>query len=241
MRFQWSSTVVGVLACVAGVAVIASIAYVSRTGEGGIRSIATPRATATKRDAKPSHDLPKPTQKNQTVAALNYPTASADLPSTIAIKYNSNEDKTEMVLRLAGLGLRADSRSRATDAAFRITSEFHGAQRDPNSGELSVVCAVVVTSSSGGVLALGSIPPDIVADGVSLPTRPIQNASRTHVIEREGAVFHETVRFKLETEQVLALAAAKQATIRVGSAEVILDSRHMADVKEFAARMNPRL
>jgi hypothetical protein len=162
------------------------------------------------------------------------------LPPTISVKYDPKDGKTEMVLRLSGLNVQCKSGAGVTESAFRVTSEFHGTQRDPNVGELSVVCAVVVTSKSGGLLAMGSTPPDIVADGVSLPTRPIQNTAKSHVIERVGALFHETVRFKLDTEQLLALASAKQASVRIGSVEVLLDQRHLADVKEFAARMNPR-
>lgn len=182
----------------------------------------------------------EPSKKQQRAAEYNYPTPSAALPKSIAVSYDPGKDRTTMTLMLAGMPVSVPSAYRTTGPSFQIISEFAGQSRKPDAGELSVRCLFSATTTTPGVLAPSSPIATFTADGTSFESRPPPSNKAPFRSESSPAGTREIVEFRLSTSGLIALAHAKSVSAQIGTATLTFSPSQISDLREFAARMNPR-
>lgn len=182
----------------------------------------------------------EPSKKQQRAAEYNYPTPSAALPKSIAVSYDPGKDRTTMTLTLAGMVVNVPSAYRITGPGVQIISEFAGQSRKPDAGELSVRCLFSATTTTPGVLAPSSPIATFTADGTSFESRPPPSNKSPFRSESSPAGTREIVEFRLSTSGLIALAHAKSVSAQIGTATLTFSPTQISDLREFAARMNPR-
>lgn len=208
-------------ACACATVVVASLAYAGLRMAG--HKAAHPQSPAASR-----------------VAALEYPAPSPTLPATIKVAHSDTRDRTSMTLELRSLTPAPAQGYRISNTRLRFVSRYDGAARDAEHPELSVQCTLSLDSSTPGALAV-SKPGGFIADGTPVATRFAKGGDPPYSSKVTKGVCHETLRFKLDTAALVALANAKQATARFGVVELKLSAPQLHDLREFAARMNPRV
>lgn len=189
--------------------------------------------------ARSGAGLAKPNAKQQAAALFEYPRASSDIPKAITTEYSVARDRSTMTLVLEGLAVGAPTGFRATGASLAVRSEFPGRSRDPDRGELSVRMDLSVRSKPAGVLAPSSPIAEFEADGHAFRARGPSDHTSGYRAAKDDA--RESIEFRLSTKDLLALTHANSATLKAGAAVVTLSSHDLSLLREFAARMNPRL
>lgn len=209
------------IAAAAGTAVVASLAYAGlrMAGHGGTR---------------------RPSSAAAKARSVEFPPPSPSLPATIKVTHSDTRDRTSMTLDLRPLSATGPQGYRISNARLRLVSRYDGAARDAEHPELSVQCMLTLDTSSPGALAV-SKPGEFLADGASIRTRFAPGGDPPYSSKSSKGVCHETLRFKLDTPALVRLAAAAQATARFGVVDVKLSAAQLHDLREFAARMNPRV
>lgn len=189
--------------------------------------------------AKSGVGATKPTAKQQAAALFDYPSASADMPKAITIEYTVAKDRSIMTLELDGLAVRAPSGFQTTAASLAVRSEFSGRARDPRKGELSVRMILSVHSNPAGALAPSSPIAEFETDGHKSQARgPSDHSSGYHAAKGNAP---ESLEFRVSTKDLLAIAHANTARLKAGAVVITLSSHELSLLREFVARMNPRL
>jgi hypothetical protein len=172
-------------------------------------------------------------------ASPEYPTAGPKVPSSIEFKYDGASDRTRMVLTLKNMEVKARSGFGAADTRLVITSSYEGSARAPDRHETSVSCKLSAKVAAPGLFSYVGSLGELTADGRAVPVREDvkKGEEAGQPIQSSGGV--ETVRFKLDTEDLLALASAGSVAGRFGAMEFSLTASNLKDLREFAAQMNP--
>lgn len=177
---------------------------------------------------------------NRRAAGLEYPPSTGTLPPTISVEYLPKKDRTEMELTLASLQAGTPSGS-PRNVTLRMKSEFQGKARAADHGEASVIVTVTCESTSSGLLAMGSKLPVCALKNAVISARALRNVDESYHSHRKDQVTHETAKFKLETPDLIQIAGADHAELTVGRVTITLTQAHLADIREFVARMKPGL
>lgn len=163
---------------------------------------------------------------------LSYPSAGGQ-PKTMEIAYDPVAGRTGMRLRLSGL--RITGRGAGGGAMLHLTSTFEGRERARDNPEGSVDGALVVQTARSGALAYSGPPGTVTVDGRTTPLRePADGAAYL------PGVPEESVRFRFPTADLVAAATSERVVLTFGTVEVELSDQALADLREFAARLNPR-
>lgn len=189
--------------------------------------------------ARSGASVGKSTAKQQAAAMFEYPTPSDNMPKAITTDYSVAKDRSTMTLALGSLPANAPIAFRTAGASLVIRSEFSGRTRDPSQGELSVRMTLSVKSIPAGVLAPSSPIAEFVANGHAFHTRGPSDHSSGYRTAKANAP--ESLDFRVSTKDLIAIAHANSATLKAGAAVVTLSSHEMSLLREFVARMNPRL
>jgi hypothetical protein len=178
-------------------------------------------------------------KKDQGLLALAYPKSSGALPKTVQVRYDPTSDRTQMTLQFTGLRAASGGAGALT---LTLTSSHKGKVRASDNPEGSVDASAVATSTSPGALAFAGSPGVIVVDGQ--PTDLIEPASGGAYLSApaQGGT-EETVRCRIPTPAVVAAANAATGgggvVLRFGGKEFALSPAQIADLREFAARLDP--
>jgi hypothetical protein len=176
--------------------------------------------------------------KDQALLALPYPPRSASAPASIRSAYDSANDRTTMTLSLPGL--RADPPVPGVAAlTLSLTSSFAGRERAPDKPEGSADASLSAVCQSPGALAFSGPPGTLTADGADLPLREASGKNHYNSTPAPGGV-EESVRFRVNTPDLVAAANAQQVALTIGRVRVPITGQALSDLREFAARMNPR-
>lgn len=179
------------------------------------------------------------TSKQAEAAGLTYFVPTGKPTESISTAFDQATGRTRMTVTLRNLSIAGAGSYKARDAEVRLTSSFKGTVRKPTKGEASVDGAMSVHSNLPGLLAPSVPPGTFQIDGQQITTRRLSKSGQDYTSARsEGGVF-ESLAFKLDTRGLLALGAAPSARARFGLLEVTLSPAQIADLREFAARMNP--
>lgn len=181
----------------------------------------------------------KTIEKQKAVAALMYPRASPICPPSIKIAYDDIKDRTRMTLTWSGLSATA-SGYRLSNATLRLTSEFAGEVRPVDAGELSVQGVLTAVSIPEGGLAAGVPPVEFTVDGLAIEAKPATAGKSGYSSKAKSDGSHESLAFKVRTQDLITMASAKSLKWKAGVAECAVSSSQVADLREFVARMNPR-
>jgi hypothetical protein len=167
--------------------------------------------------------------------ALPYPTSTGARPATMEVTYDAASGRTSMTMRLDGLRATGRRAAGVGGATLHLTSSHKGRVRGPDDPEGSVDGSFEVRTSTPGVLAYSGPPGTATADGRAAPLRPPKSGEAYSSAGRE-----ESVRFRWPTEDLVRAANSGAVSMTFGGIEVELSRAHLADLREFAARLNPR-
>jgi hypothetical protein len=169
--------------------------------------------------------------------ALAYPASSGVQPRTLEVLYDGANDRTTMTLRLTGM--RTSGGTPVSAVTLHLTSMHKGRIRPADDPEGSVDGRIVVQTSSPGILAYSGAPGRFIIDGQPTPLRePSGKGGYTSARIPGGA--EESVRFRFPTEQLIAAAQSSSFSLSFGKMEIEVAGQQLADLREFAARLNPR-
>lgn len=206
-----------------------------------VAAIALRPISGTRGSAKrtPSEVSARTIEKQKAVAGLAYPQASAICPLSIKIVYDDVKDRTRMTLTWSALSATA-SGYRLSNATLRLNSEFVGKVRPADTGELSVQGVLTAVSIPEGGLAAGSPPAEFTVDGTVIEAKPATAGKSGYSSKAKSDGSHESLAFKVRTQDLITMASAKSLKWKAGVAECAVSSSQVADLREFVARMNPR-
>ena len=174
---------------------------------------------------------------DEQLLALDYPASKGALPRTIEIVHEGGTGRSLMMLTLTGLPVRGPGASGVTSATLYLTSSYPGRTRPRDNPEGSVDGSVAVRASSAGLLAFSGPPGTIAIGDRALDLRPADG--KQHYVSAEEGDGEEIVRFKFPTEHLVAGATAGGFTMSFGRIEIDISGEHHADLREFAARLDP--
>jgi hypothetical protein len=180
-----------------------------------------------------------PTAKQVEYASLNYPSSSGRLPESIKSSYDPVKNRTQMTLSLRNLSVASSGNFKAQGVEIRLASEFKGQTRPAEKAESSIDGVITTRSNIAGLLATSSPPGIVTADGQALSTREASKKHSGYTSTKAGDGTTESVVFKIDTKDLLTVAAASSVRARFGLLEVILSPAQIADLREFTARLNP--
>lgn len=210
---------------------LAGVGYALLAGGGG----------ATR--AKPAHGFaPKagePTAKEKRVAEMAYPASSGALPGTITSVFDPVKNRTKLTASFKDVRVAGPAGTRISGAELKVVSQFEGAERKPGQGELSVQCVLSLDTSMPGVLAPSSPPGEMLADGKPIKLRVSMPGESGYKSKPKNGGSHESLAFRLGTPDLLAIVKSKSVTGTLAGASFALTPAQLADLREFAARMNP--
>ncbi len=172
--------------------------------------------------------------------AMAYPESSGTQPKSIEIVHDGATDRTTMTLRLEGLRAVAASDGRAVGGAatIHLTSSHKGQTRATDNPEGTIDGSVVIRGVAPGTLAFSGDAGKVSADGREMTLRSAGKNAYTSV---KGPGGHdETLRFKFATKDLVATATSGSAAFTFGTLRVDLGRAALADLREFAARLNPK-
>lgn len=219
---------------VGGLIIVAALAIIYLA----IRPTSAKASPATANKAGPIATA-EPTKKQRVAAEFAYPTSTGRLPSTVKISTDAEKARTRMTLTLGNLGAAIPASYKTNAPTLKIVSEYHGAGRRPDMGELSVQCTMSIVSVPAGVLASSSPPAVFTADGQTINARPVSSTSPGYKSKPQPDGSHESLAFKLDTKHLIALANAKSVSAKIGDISLRLSPAELADLREFVARMDP--
>jgi len=214
-----------VLRSVAAAACIAAI-----VGLGGC-SDDEARAKAAKKAAK--------AQREGRLLAMEYPRSTGVQPRSMEISYDGAADRTFMTLRLTGMRVGGGGASSVSSATLHLTSNHKGRTRPTDNPEGSVDGGLIVQTSSPGVLAYSGPPGRVTIGGETLPLKDASGKDE-YSSTKKGSGAEEIVRFRFPTEHLISAATSGGFTMSFGTVQLEISGQNLADLREFAARMNPR-
>ena len=141
------------------------------------------------------------------------------------------------MLRLTGLQVSGASQVR--EATLYLTSEHKGRERARDNPEGSVDGSLSVLAAAAGVLAYSGAPGEWLVDGEKMPLREASGKD-PYTSRAAAGGFEETVRFRAPTESVVAAANGGSAALVIGTVRIELTTQQHAELRELAARLNPR-
>lgn len=144
-----------------------------------------------------------------------------------------------MAIELSGLSATCASGYRADKTAMKLTSFHSGRRRASNAGEASVDGLITVVTPTAGVLA-GSLPPVVFVIGSDrIEAKTPISSSEMYTSRKKPDGVHESLRFRIQTEDLVRIATATSIVAECGVAKIRLSEHQIADLREFVARMNP--
>ncbi len=177
--------------------------------------------------------------QDEQLLALPYPTSTGRQPATMTLSYDDATGRTNATLRLTGLRVSGRRASNVSGATLHLTSSYKGHERAPDNPEGSVDGSIIVQTSAPGVLAFAGPPGTVTADGRITPLK--KASGKDGYSSADGPSGRdEVVRFRFPTEDVVAAAHSSRVTISFGGIEIELSGAHLTDLREFAARLNPK-
>jgi len=179
---------------------------------------------------------------NRQVEALGlaYPASKGTLPASITISYNAHKDRTKMTLELRKVPTDPGSAAGVSDVIIKLMSEYDGRTRPADRGESSVDGVVIVKCKAPGPLVVSGAPGAFEADGQSVHLHPPAKDKPAYSSETQPDHVKETLAFRVRTAGLLKVAQAKSVTASFGSVRVHLTEEQLGDLREYAARMNPK-
>lgn len=170
--------------------------------------------------------------------ALPYPPSSGSQPASLGFMYDDATGRTSMTLHLKGLRAGGRRASNVSAVALHLTSSYKGRERARNNPEGSVDGSLVVRTSAQGVLAYSGPPGMVTAGGRTTPLKgPSGKGAYTPAPSGGG---EEVVRFRFPTEDLVSAVNSDAFTMAFGGIEIELSGAALSDLREFAARLNPR-
>jgi hypothetical protein len=179
-------------------------------------------------------------EREAELLAMQYPASTGVLPATIAISYDSATDRTFMTLKLAGLRVSGRGAQGVSAATLVLTSSHKGRVRPADNPEGSVDGNVTVQASSPGSLAFSGAPGSISIGGQVTPLKDPSGKDSGYSSRKTAAGHEESVRFRFPTRDLVAAAQSDGFTMSIGTVQLEIAGQALADLREFAARMNPR-
>lgn len=174
-------------------------------------------------------------KKDQELLALPYPKSGGALPKSVLVRYDPTSDRTEMTVQFAGLRAGGGGVGALT---LTLTSSHKGKVRGADDPEGSIDASAAAVSSNAGSLAFAGAPGAIESDGkVTELMAPSEGAAYMSAPAQGG--FEETVRCRVPTPAVVAAANAGSVVFRFAGKDFALSAAQAADLREFAARLDP--
>ena len=84
------------------------------------------------------------------------------------------------------------------------------------------------------------MPPVVFAVGSErIDAKAPISSSEMYTSKKKPDGVHESLRFRIQTEDLVRIASATTVVSECGVLKITLSDRQMADLREFVARMNP--
>jgi hypothetical protein len=172
---------------------------------------------------------------------LEYPKPSGRTVPAISVTYNAGKDRTKTTIELKEPkpAPGASSAPGVYGVVLKLTSEFVGKVRPADHGEASLDGEVVVKSKAAGALTAADAPGEIDIDGSIVHLHHPAKGKTPFASSPQPDHINETIRFRVHTATILKAAAAQSVILRFGKVQVQLTADQTADLREFAARLNP--
>jgi hypothetical protein len=176
--------------------------------------------------------------RDAALLALDYPQSSGAIPRTMVSVYDGANDSTIITLELAGLRPGGSGGANVGSIVLHLTSIHKGPVRPVNDLEGSIDGRLVLRAATAGHLAYSGPPGVLVAGGGSTPLKAPSGKGGYSSTRISGGV-EESVRFRIPTEDLVNAASAGSMMLSIGTVQVELSAQHLADLREFAARLKP--
>lgn len=174
-------------------------------------------------------------KKDQELLALPYPKSTGTLPRSMQVRYDPTGDRTEMTLQFPGLKTASGGVGPLT---LTLTSSHKGRVRGADNPEGSIDASAAAVSSNAGSLAFAGAPGVIVIDGNEMELIEPSGGSAYMSVPASGGT-EEVVRCRVPTPAIVAAANGGSVAFRFAGKEFPLSAPQVADLKEFAARLDP--
>jgi heat shock protein HslJ len=177
--------------------------------------------------------------KDAELMALSYPKSTGIQPKTMEITFDGASNRTSMMLRLVDLRVSGDGARQVSSSVLHLTSSHKGRVRPSDDPEGSVDGSLVAQSSTSGVLAYSGAPGTVTADG---QTTPLKGASgkNEYSSTKTATGNEEIVGFRFPTKDLITASKASNLSMAFGTIKVELTGQQLEDLREFAARLNPK-
>jgi hypothetical protein len=179
--------------------------------------------------------------KDAGLLALTYPASTGTRPASMEISYDGAADRTIMTVRLTGLRVSGGGAASVRGATLYLTSSHEGRVRAADNPEGSVDGSIVVQASTPGILAYSGAPGTVTAAGQTTPLKGPSGKGGGYSSTKTVSGVDEIVRFRFRTEDLVSGVAAGGLTMTFGTIQVEVSGQNFADLREFVARLNPRL
>lgn len=191
-------------------------------------------------DAEPTKAQKDAAKKEQDarLLALTYPKSAGLQPRTLQTFYDAATDRTFTSLTLSGLRVTGTGAQQVSSVALHLTSSHKGRVRAPGNPEGSVDAGIVAQTAAAGTLAFSGPPGTLHLPGRKAPMKMPTDADE-YTSTRAGAGREESVRFRIPTEDLIAALEAGDLTISVGTIQLQANPQQLAELREFAAKLNP--
>lgn len=174
--------------------------------------------------------------KDAELIALPYPISAGTLPKSIEVRYDSTADRTIMTLRLSGI--RVSGASGSSGSTLELTSSHKGRARAVDNPEGSIDGGFTLRTTSPGAMAYAGAPGKIIVAGASHDLKAPSGSEGYRSGPGPNGP-EEAVRFRIPTEHLIAAINAGELKLTFGTVNLEIDGQHLADLKEFAARLDP--
>lgn len=174
-------------------------------------------------------------KKDQELLALPYPKSTGTLPRSVQVRYDPTSDRTEMMLQIPGLRALSGGVGPLT---LTLTSSHKGRVRGADNPEGSVDASAAAVSGNAGSLAFAGAPGVIVIDGNVIDLVGPSEGSAYMSVPTPGGT-EEVVRCRVPTPAVVAAANGGSVAFRFAGKDFPLSASQVADLREFAARLDP--
>ena len=182
-----------------------------------------------------------PSDRQVASLKLDYPKSTSRAVHAISTTYNAHKDRTKTTVELKEpqSAPGASFAPGVLGVVLKVTSEFSGKTRPADHGEGSLDGEVVVKGKAAGTLAASDAPGEIEIDGTVVHLHHPAKGKPPFASEPQPDHINETIRFRVHTTTILKAAAAHSVILRFGKVQVQLTADQIADLREFAARLNP--
>jgi hypothetical protein len=177
-------------------------------------------------------------EKDAELLALTYPRSTGVQPASMQIAYDGATGRTTMTLRLTGMRISGTGSQGVRQPALHLSSSYKGQTRAPDNPEGSVDGSLIATATTPGALAFSGAPGTVTIGSQAMPLKKPSEGEAYTSARAAGA--EESVRFRFPTEHLIAAVNSGPFTMTVGTLQLEISGQNLADLKEFAARLNPR-